>query len=251
MSGLVRSRRGRLSYTGRFAKADFLEWAETPAGRAEIAGLSSSIFFSFMGKSRAARRRLWRDLADAASDRDVVSIAQREIDAYIARIGELAYADGLPRVGIELHRLVVVPRALINGAAYTSIATTLIAHPAFTAVEGTGALRDFFILTLIRDIDAAVVSAGPSPVRPVATGKDWVTVGLNPSFVWRLPLLDEPAWDGHHYVLEQTREPMTRAGRKRLTAEIARLEGSLPSLSRLERTEIMRRATVHRKAHTA
>jgi len=67
-------------------------------------------------------------------------------------------------------------------------------------------------------------------------------VGLDGAFVWRLPLMNEPPWDGHHYILELTRDPITRAVRKAVVAAVQRVEASLPSLSRSERNEILRRA---------
>jgi hypothetical protein len=103
-------------------------------------------------------------------------------------------------------------------------------------------LRDFFVRMLIQDLDAAIAGATPSPKRPLAVGREWIGVGLDHAFVWRLPLLNEPAWNGHHYVLELTREPITRAVRKAVVAAVARIEASLPSLSRLERNDILRRA---------
>jgi hypothetical protein len=63
-----------------------------------------------------------------------------------------------------------------------------------------------------------------------------------------VPLLKEPPWDGHHYVLELTREPITRAVRKAVTAAIKQIEASLPKLSRVERNDILRRAAAARHA---
>jgi hypothetical protein len=55
-------------------------------------------------------------------------------------------------------------------------------------------------------------------------------------------MFDEPAWNGHHYVIELTRDPITRAVRKAIAARIERFEASLPALPRAERNEILRRA---------
>ena len=73
-------------------------------------------------------------------------------------------------------------------------------------------------------------------------GNEWISVGLDNAFVWRLPLLNEPPWDGHHYVLELTRDPITRAVQKKVVAAVERIEGHLPTLSRVDRNEILRRA---------
>jgi len=242
VAGWVRCSRGRPTYS-RITRAPFTAWADTPPGRAVVAAVAGQIRFSLLGKERAARRRLWRGLAGAARDERIAAVLRTEVDAYLGRLSQLAYGDGLPRSGVNLHRLVVVPRVLLNSAAYRSIRTNLEAHPAIASLEGGDALRDFFFLRLIREIHAAIVQAEPSPKRPLAAGDDWISVGVNTNFVWRVPF-DAPAWAGHHYVLELTREPVTRALRKAVTARIQAVEAALSSLSKLERHEIVHRAAV-------
>jgi hypothetical protein len=104
------------------------------------------------------------------------------------------------------------------------------------------ALLEFFILQVISDLDSASRRVHPSPHKPVKAGPSWVSVGMNVTFEWRRPVLSEPLWAGHQYVLELTREPITRALRKAVQTQVTRMEASLPTLSRLERTEILRRA---------
>jgi hypothetical protein len=241
MNGWVRYRRGRVWYTGRIARAPFAAWLATPEGRATLDAAVSRARFAFFVRARASRR-LWRQLAAMARDPDVIVTIQSEVDGYPARLRELAYAEGLPRLSVDLHRIVVVPRVLINGAAYSGIARRLRSQRAFAALDGGDALRDLFIRTLIDDLDGAIAATMPSPKRPLAVGRDWISVGLDGAFVWRLPLVNEPPWDGHHYVLELTRDPITRAVRKAVVAAVARIEASLPALSRVERNEILRRA---------
>src|SRR4051794_12106199 len=75
-----------------------------------------------------------------------------------------------------------------------------------------------------------------------ALGSDWISVGLDGAFVWRLPLLNEPPRGGHHYVLELTRDPITRAMQKGVADAVGRIDASLKSLSRVDRNETLRRA---------
>jgi hypothetical protein len=185
---------------------------------------------------------LWRALATAARDASVAAIIQSEIDAYPGRLQDFAYAEGLPRASVELHRIVVVPRVLINAAATGAIARRLRSVHAFMALEGGDAVRDFFVRQLVHDLDAAITRATPSPKRPLAAGTDWISIGIEGGFVWRLPLLNEPPWDGHHYLLELTRAPITRKLRKAVAETVQRLEASLPALTRVDRNEILRRA---------
>jgi hypothetical protein len=219
-----------------------MAWTDTPEGRAAVAAVARHMRFSLLGKERAARRRLWRGLVTATRDERIVAMLQREVDAYLGRLGQLVYADGLPLTGVNLHRLVVVPRVLLNSAAYRSIATNFSRQPAVASLEWGESLREFFFLRLIREIHAAIVRAEPSPKHPLGAGDDWISVGLNTAFVWRVPF-KAPAWAGHHYVLELTRDPITRAVRKAVVERIRGFEASLPSLSRLERNDILRRAS--------
>ena len=241
MNTWVRYRRGRAWYTGGITRAPFVAWLATPEGRATVDEAAGHARFAFLARTRATRR-LWRRLAAAARNPDVIVAVQSEMDAYLGRLQEFAYAEGLLRVSVDLHRIVVVPRVLINGAAYGAMARRLESERAFASLDGGEALRDFFVGTLIHHLDGAIAGATPSPKRPLAVGKEWISVGLDGAFVWRLPLLSEPPWDGHHYLLELTREPITRAVRKAVVAAVERIETSLPSLSRLERNEILRRA---------
>ena len=241
MGAWVRYRRGRVVYGGRIARRPFAAWLTTTEGAAVLDEATSRLRIRFLARTRAARR-LWRRLAAAARDRQVVATIQSEMDAYPGRIQELAYADGLPRAGIDLHRLVVVPRALVNGAACGALARRLRAVPAFASLEGGDPLHDFFVAKVISDADAAIAGAAPTVKRPVALGREWISIGLDGAFVWRLPLLNEPAWDGHHYVLEVTRDPLTRAVRKGVAAAVGRIDASLQTLSRVDRNEILRRA---------
>jgi hypothetical protein len=241
MNAWVRYRRGRAWYTGGITRAPFVAWLAMPEGRATLDGAASRVRVPFLVRARAARR-LWRQLAAAARDPDVIATVQSEIDGYLGRLQAFAYAEGLPRVSVDLHRMVVVPRVLINGATHGAIARRLRSVRAFASLDGGELLREFFVMTLIHHLDTAIAGATPSPKRPLAVGKEWVSVGLDGAFVWRLPLLNEPPWDGHHYVLELTRAPITRAVRKAVAAAVEGIEASLPSLSRTERNEILRRA---------
>lgn len=228
-------------YGGRITRAPFAAWLATAEGAAVADEAASRLRIRFLARARAARC-LWRRLAAAARDRQVVATIQSEMDAYPGRIQELAYAEGLPRAGVDLHRLVVVPRALVNGAAYGALARRLRLVQAFASLDGGEALQDFFVAKVISDADAAIAAAAPTVKRPVALGSDWITIGLDGAFVWRLPLLNEPPWDGHHYVLEVTRDPITRAVRKGVAAAVGRIDASLQKLSRVDRNEILRRA---------
>src|SRR5262249_24907269 len=95
--------------------------------------------------------------------------------------------------------------------------------------------------SIISGIESAALAAKPTPKRPLTAGSDWVIVGVNDSFEWRIPL-QGPAWPGHYYLLELTHTPITRAVRKEAATAIAQEEASLPGLSRVDRNEILRQA---------
>ena len=219
----------------------FTAWAESPAGRLVVERVQSNIGFSLFGRRRAAQRRIWRRLNEATRTGAVVAAMQREIDAYLTRLDPLVYAHDLPRASVNLRRLVVVPRSLVNSVAYRRILAALDGRLALVAADDHGSLLDWFVLLMIKDMEAAVVAAQPTPRRSLPAGSDWVAVGVNQRFEWGVPL-EGPAWLGHYYVLEQTSTPITRAVWKGAEAAIANLEAALPSLSRVHRNGILRAA---------
>ena len=196
----------------------------------------------FASASSAASGRPAAALTAAARDEAVVEIIRVEAQTYLKHLGDLAYADGLPRDTIMLRRLVAVPNVLLNGNAYGALDSRLATHHAFSGIEGGEALRQFFVLKLVEDLVAGAGRACPSTKTPVPAGRGWVIVGRNLTFDWRLPILNEPVWAGHHYVLELTREPITRTVRKAVETSMTAMERALPSLARLERNDILRRA---------
>jgi hypothetical protein len=243
MGACVGYSRGRLVYRGRITRAAFDRWTGTPPGQLAIDEAASYTGFSLLGRRWAARRRLWRQLAAAARDESVAAAIGEEAELYLPRTGELAYATGLPRSAVELRRLVVVPRVLLNGATYTAIAKRLYAQPVFAALEGGDALRTFFIERVVQEMDEAIERAHPASGRPLTAGEHWMTIGINRQFIWRVPLLQEPAWNGHHYVINSARDRMSRRVRKAVAAAIEEFESSLLGLSVAERLDILRRAS--------
>jgi hypothetical protein len=242
MAAWVYYSRKRFAYAGRATRPPFTAWTSSAAGQAAIEAVASKMRFALFGKARAARSRLWRQLSAAARSGPAVAAIRTEVQRYMARFGSLAYSPGLPREMVQLRRLAIVPNVLANADAYESLRRQLAMQPSFVALEAGDALRQFFITRLIEDLAAAVVHAGPTVHAPLAAGRGWITIGVNESFEWRVPLMNEPAWAGHHYLLEVTREPVTRALRKAVVEAVTRLDAQLPKLSRLQRNDILRRA---------
>jgi hypothetical protein len=180
-------------------------------------------------------------LAAVASNCIAEPAAGTAFAAYLTRLGRLVYAHDLPRASVDLHRLVVVPRSLVNSVEYRGIVAAVDGQLPFAATDVHESLLDWFVLLTISTIETALVGARPSPRCPLPVGRDWVTVGVNEQFEWGIPL-QGPAWLGHYYVLELTSSAITRSVRKGIEEAIAHLERSLPSLSRVHRNGILRNA---------
>jgi hypothetical protein len=186
---------------------------------------------------------VWRHLVRAAQSEAVVLALQHEVDRYLERLDSLACARDLPRVGVDLRRLVVIPRMFVNGEAYRAIDAVLQQQPGFASLEGLASLRGWFVTTVIESMQTAVGRARPSARRPLAAGASWITVGVNEQYEWWVPITG-PSWPGHYYLLELRRMPITTAVRKATMEAVASLERSLPSLSRIRRYEIVRQAAL-------
>jgi len=240
MPAWIRLRGGRLAYAGRITRRPFETWTHTAEGTAAIAAQAAHVRFSLLGKHRAARSRMWRELANAAADESVAGAIQEEADRYLARLTQLAYAEGLPRVAVNLYRLVVVPRQLLNGVVRQCLASRLRREAALTCLESQ-ALKDFFCIQLVRDMDAAITAVQATVKRPFATGQGWATVGVNSDYVW-FAAVEDSRWAGHHFMFEVPRDGMPRAMRTAITDAMKTFDTSLPVLSRVERNDILRRA---------
>jgi hypothetical protein len=241
MKTLVRSSRGHLRYTGKITRESFSLWADSPAGRKALEDVAARVRFSLFGRMRAARKKTWRELIEASRANTVGLVLQHETDAYLSRLDTFAYADRLPYVMVDLRRIIVVPRVFVNGEAHRRIQRALQTQPLFAGLSGGDSLRRWFTFGLIDSLAGAVIEAQPSIRRPLPAGEGWVVVGVDEDFQWQVPF-DGPAWPGHYFVLELTRRPLTRAVNKAAADAITHLAGALPSLTVIDRTEIMRRA---------
>ena len=93
-------------------------------------------------------------------------------------------------------------------------------------------------------MDAALQKASPSPRQPVQAHEGWVCVGISKGLVWGDPLWSGPDGTGHIFMYELPRAGLPRRERKALEAAIAEMAGSVSSLSRQERIDMVRAASV-------
>ena len=231
---------GRVLYTGSPNRDPYAAWIATRAGAGAIQAVARTIGFRLFGRARAARARVWRELAAAARSDDGKAALQAAADLYVQTISTLAYAQGLPRSIVGLRRLVLVPRALVVGRARAALSTRLMQCRPFA--ERPAAERDFLFETALKEIDAAVRAARPSVQRPVRAPEDWVCVGADIRFAWVDQYWSGPGWSGHWFVYEHPREPLSRADRKALERAVEQLQGTLGTLSRERRHALVQLA---------
>ena len=230
--------RGRLEYRGRITREPFMRWTETKDGTTAIARVAAGIRFSLFGRSRAARGRIWRALEDASRGESLVAAVRTEAAHYMEVLASLSYSDTLPRVHIALHRLVLVPRALIAGRARTALFERLGEAPALAGLDDSA--RIFFLEQLVREMDAALQIGAPSPRRPVHAHDEWACVGVSKGLVWVDPLWAGADGTGHVFMCEFPRAGLSRRDRKAVEAAIAGMAASVSSLSARQRIAMVR-----------
>jgi len=164
-------------FTGRLSRRSFEAWASSD-GWPVVERVAPELGFALLGRRRAARRRLWRELTSATSAASIVRDVQRELDGYLQRLDPIVYAHGLPRVSVELRRLIVVPRSFPNAEAFRNLYATLSGHPPFDALNGDP-VRDWLVMTIVSGIDTAVAESRPSSRRALAAGSHWMVIGVN------------------------------------------------------------------------
>lgn len=230
----------RVVYAGRISRERYAAWIATKSGSAAIDAVAKGIGFRLFGKVRAARTRVWRELAAAAASEDGRVALQAAADLYVSTIGAIAYAQALPRANVGLRRLVLVPRALVAGRARAAIAARLAQCRAFA--ERPLAERDFLFEAALSEVDAAMRAARPTIQRPVNAADLWLCIGADTRFAWVDQYWSGAEWSGHWFVYERPREALSRGDRKVLEQAVQNLQSSLTTLSRERRHAVVQLA---------
>jgi hypothetical protein len=232
---------GRLEYRGRITREPFTRWAQTTEGTAAISRVAAGLGFSLFGRHRAARRRLWRSLESAARSQPVTAAIAAEAPRFMQVVARLAYSEGLPRVVIALHRLVVVPRAMIASHARVALSKRLCDVPEIADLDD--ALQIFLFDQLVAEMDAALQKASASPRKPVIAHDEWTCVGVSKGIEWVDPMWAGPDGTGHVFMYEFPRAGLARKDRKTLESSIAEMSASVSSLTKLQRNAMVRAAS--------
>ena len=237
-------KRGRLEYLGRITRQPFTDWCATKEGVEAITRVAKGIPFSLVGRTRSAKRRLWRALHAVSRTEAFGAAIAAEPDHFAQAIADICYADALPRTHVALGRVVLAPRALAMGRARAGVFARLMSAPAFADIDD--AVRTFLLDQLVVEMDAALKKASPVPRRPVLAKDGWVCVGVRLGTVWAEPLWAGPYGSGHLFMYEMPPRKLTRREHKALDAAIEDITGSVSTLSRTARDAMLRAATLRR-----
>jgi hypothetical protein len=237
-----RVKRGRLEYRGRITRDPFTRWTATREGTEAVARVARGIRFSLLGRSRAARRQMWRGLEVASRTEPFAQAVAAEATRYMQVLANLSCAEALPRAHISLHRLVLVPRAMVTGRAQTGMFERLSSATALADLDES--VRIFVLSQLVTEMDAALQTASPTPRRPVQAHEEWACVGVSKGMVWADPMWAGPDGTGHVFMYEFPRAGLPRRGLKAIEAAIAEMSTSVTTLSRSERVALVRAASM-------
>jgi hypothetical protein len=224
---------GHLRYRGRITKQPFTDWLTSEDGTAAVQEAARQIRFALLGRVRAARRRMHRELWEAVAAPPVREAIADECGRYPAAWAELAYAPSLPRATISLHRLVVVPRTMILARTLPGVTRRLAACPGIANLPDP--FKAFFARWILSEMDHAIRRAAPTPHRPFYSQESWACVALDGDFTWIDPMWSGPDWRGHVMMFEMPTTRLQRRDRRELEATIEQIKQSLPNLSREQR----------------
>jgi hypothetical protein len=229
----------RLRYRGRLSQEPYSAWVNTSDGAVTIEARARQDRLRIFARSRA-RRRIWRELELAARGEPLGTAIQSEADHFATLLVEASHAPGLPRRSIALHRLVIVPRALVAGRTRTALRRRLYNSEPLGPLDPR--VRDFFCEQLVIELDAAVAEHRPSVFRPVLTQEGWGCVGRDTEYQWLDPIFSGRDWGGHLLMYEFPRQGLSRRARRDIDEAVRELQNSLANISRIQRHEIMRMA---------
>jgi hypothetical protein len=244
--GWFRLAGGRLVYRAA-ARGLFAAWLSTSEGNQAVAAIASRVGFAPFGRRRAARRQVWRQIRETMAAAPVQAAIRDHARRYESLLASLAFVEPLPRTTVDLRRLVIVPRLLLNAAAHELLQDQMVACIDTARMIGGDAFRDFLVTTLVDETDRAFVTGRQTVRRPVPPGAEWASVGVDLHFTWETPDWPGPAWPGHHYVYEYPRAKLTRRQRRRLEAAIEEMAATIARWPPFKRHETVQRA--RREAH--
>lgn len=231
---------GRVVHSGQISRDPFDAWTATAEGTAAIAAVASGMRFKLLGKTRAARKKIWRELLEALRSDEGRAALQASADAYTRSLISLAYAQALPRATVALHRLVLVPRALVAERARAAVAAHLDQRSVFAARRP--AEREFLYSTVMTQIDGAMRAAKPGLQKPLKGHEGWVVIGADTRFEWVDRYWSGDGWTGHWFLYELPRTSLSRADRKAIDAAIETMRTSVANLSRERRHALVKLA---------
>jgi hypothetical protein len=231
----------RLEYRGRITREPFTRWTRTAEGAAAITRVAAGLQFSLFGRNHAARRRLWRSLDSATRTHAVATAIAAEAPRFMQVVARLSYSEGLPRVVIALHRLVVVPRAMIASHARVGLSKRLCVVPEVAELDE--AVQIFLFDQLVTEMDAALQNAAASPRKPVMAHDEWTCMGVSKGIEWVDPMWAGPDGTGHVFMYEFPRAGLSRKDRKTLESAISDISASVSGLTKVQRYAMVRAAS--------
>jgi hypothetical protein len=232
--------RGRLRFRG-VTRQPFDDWIASREGAAAVDAAAQQIRFSLIGRANTARRRIRRELQAVVASRPVRAVLAAEPDHYLRSWTALAYAPSLPRLTIALHRLVVVPRTMILTRTVTALTGRLAQCPGFADLDSS--FQTFLAHRVLAEMNEAISRVQPSARAPIALPESWVCVAIDRAFLWVDPLWLGEEWLGHVVLFEMPRRGLDRRERRELSEAIERITRDLPSMSRYQRSGLVRTAT--------
>ena len=233
-------RDGRVVPSGHVSRDSFVAWTATADGSAAIAAVAARMRFKLLGKARAARKQVWRELLDALGSAAGRAALQASADVYNRSLITLAYAQALPRTTVALHRLVLVPRALVAERARAVISTQLDQCAALAAQPA--AQREYLYSTVMSQIDDSMRTAKPTLQKPLKGHEGWVVIGADTRFEWVDRYWSGDGWTGHWFVYELPRTRLSRADRRAIDGALETMRASLENLSRERRHALVKLA---------
>ena len=237
--GWFRVASDRLTYRGRLSPEPFAAWAKTTEGSTTIGARARQDRLWVFAQTRA-QKRMWRELDRAGRSDALGGAIQSEADRFTSLLVEASHAPGLPRRSIALHRLVILPRALVAARTRTGARKRLYDGEPLGALDPS--VRDFFFERLVVELDAALAERRPSVSRPVLAHEDWRCVGRDTDFQWSDPMFSGPGWSGHFLMFEFPRQGLPRGARKELDRAVQELQSSLKGIPHPQRHDIVRMA---------
>lgn len=193
--GLIKVVGKTLEYTGKLTQAEgFEEWA-MGAGKGAIESLASKYGFKILGKMRAAKKEIFKELQLAGKSSTLTASITKVTNRYVEWMEDLSNNYSPLTEGHFPNQITALPCFYLDDAALVAVRTYLSNSAELARLKGGIELREYFFEELVKELRLNVPPINPSVKKPIKVSDTIDLIGIDLEYPWR-----DGKVTGHYYL---------------------------------------------------